>query len=211
MRPRSSRIFDFILRLEEPADYAEVENLVREAFWNVYQPGCDEHYLMHIMRGSAGYLPDMHFLAVHEGRILANIAYTRSRVVSEPGTEWPVVTFGPVSVLPEFQKIGLGSLLIRHTLTLAQKKGEQAVIIFGNPAYYQRFGFKPSSSYGITLPDGSSFDAFQTLELQPGSMVGVKGTFHEDEIFSQLDPEKVAAFDAAFPMKEKLRLPGQLR
>jgi predicted N-acetyltransferase YhbS len=199
------------LRLEEPQDYFEVENLVREAFWNKYQPGCSEHYLLHLLRDSAGYFPEMHFLAVADGRIIGNIVYSRARVVGDDGKEWPMLTFGPVSVLPEYQRQGIGSTLIHHTVSLAQQKGEKAIILFGDPAYYSRFGFKPSSAYDITLPDGSSIDAFQTLELRPGSLDGFTGKYFEDETFSQLDPDKVDAFDSTFPPREKLRLPGQLR
>jgi predicted N-acetyltransferase YhbS len=198
-----------LLRLEEPRDYSEVEHLVREAFWNVYQPGCDEHYLLHLLRDSAGYILEMHFVAVYEGQIIGSIVYSCSRVVDDDGLEWSALTFGPLSVLPEYQRKGIGSALIRHTVSLAEQNGERAIIIFGNPAYYSRFGFRPSSDFGITLPDGNTFDAFQTLELRPGGLGGMRGKFYADEIFSELDPDKVAAFDSAFPEKEKLRLPGQ--
>jgi len=204
-------MLNITLRLEQPSDHSEVENLVREAFWNKYQPGCDEHYLLHLLRDSAGYFPDMHYLAVVDGRIVGNIVYSRARVVGADGQEWPMLTFGPLSVLPEFQHQGIGSALVHHTVLLAQQKGETAILLFGDPAYYSRFGFKPSIAYAITLPDGSSIDAFQALELAPGSLHGIAGSYYEDETFSQLAPDKVAAFDSAFPPKEKLRLPGQFR
>ena len=199
------------LRLEEPRDYSEVETLVRETFWNKYQPGCSEHYLLHLLRNSPGYFPDLHFLAIADRRIVGNIVYSRSKVIDPAGKEWPVLTFGPVSVLPEYQRQGIGSALIHHTISLVRQKGEKAILLFGDPAYYSRFGFKPSSVFGITLPDGSSIDAFQALELTPGSLTGITGSYYDDETFSQLDPDKVDAFDSAFPPKVKMRLPGQLR
>lgn len=200
-----------LLRLEEPLDYSEVEHLVREAFWNLYQPGCDEHYLLHLLRDSAGYMPELHFVAVDGGHIIGSIVYSRSKVVDDGGNEWPALTFGPLSVLPDYQRKGIGSALIHHTVSLAEQNGERAIIIFGNPAYYSRFGFRPSSDFDITLPDGNTFDAFQTLELHSGALDGVHGKYYADETFSELDPDKVAAFDSAFPEKEKLRLPGQFR
>ncbi len=203
--------FAFSLRPEEPRDHAEVEHLTREAFWNVHEPGCVEHYLLHILRDSPGYLPDLHYLAVTAEQIVGSIVYSRCTVVADSGERWPLLTFGPLSVLPAYQRRGIGSALIGHTLALARERGERAIILFGNPTYYGRFGFRPSADYSITLPDGSSFDAFQTLELYPGALAGIGGRYYHDEAFEGLDAERVDAFDASFPPKIKQRLPGQLR
>lgn len=204
-------LFNVILRTEKPADYFAVETLTREAFWNKYQPGCDEHYLLHQLRRSGGYLPGMHFIAENDGQLIGSIVYSRSEVRGDDGQARQTLTFGPLSVLPGYQQQGVGATLLRHTLAIARENGERAIIIFGDPAYYTRFGFLPASTFGITLPDGSTFDAFQALELYPGALAEVRGKFYQDETFENCEPEKVEAFDRAFPAKEKLRLPGQFR
>lgn len=198
------------IRPETPADHAAVEALTREAFWNVYRPGCVEHYLLHRLRGSPGYLPHMHLLALEGEAIVGSIVYSRSRVQGAEGTGWDALTFGPLSVLPGRQRQGIGSALVRHTLALAREAGERAVIILGSPAYYGRFGFGPAEQYGLTLPDGSSFDAFMALPLYPGALAGVRGIYREDAAFQGIDDAAVEAYDRGFAPKEKLKLPGQL-
>lgn len=131
-------------------------------------------------------------------------------MVGEDGREWSTLTFGPFSVLPEFQKQGIGTALIHHTVEMAQAACERAILIFGDPGYYGRFGFLPASLFGITLPDGSSFEAFMALELYLHALDEVKGKFYEDESFEKCDAESVDAFDSAFSKKLKLKLPGQM-
>jgi len=201
---------NLMMRPETPADYAAVERLTREAFWNVYRPGCVEHYLLHRLRDSAGYLPQMHTLAVAGDDIAGSIVYSRSRVEGLDGRAWDTLTFGPLSVVPARQRQGIGSALVRHTLTIAREAGERAVLIFGSPDYYGRFGFVPASRHGITLPDGSSMDAFMALPLYPGALDGVLGVFREDAAFGGIRDDAVDAYDEAFPPKVKMTLPGQI-
>ena len=198
------------LRPETPADYAAVELLTREAFWNVYRPGCVEHYLLHRLRHSPGYLPDMHMLAVAGEDIVGSIVYSRSRIEGPQGQAWNTLTFGPLSVRPACQRQGIGGALVRHTLQMARAEGERAVLIFGSPDYYGRFGFVPASRYGITLPDGGGFDAFMALPLYKGALDGVRGIFREDAAFEGIDDASVEAYDRGFPPREKLKLPGQI-
>ena len=156
------------LRVETAHDYAAVERLTREAFWNIYKPGCDEHYLLHILRDSPGYLPDLHLLALWRGEIIGNIVYSRAHVVDEAQHRHPVLCFGPLGVRPAHQRQGIGSLLVSHSLEKARSLGERAVLIFGHPGYYQRFGFGPAASYGIATKGGQQFDQFMALPLFAG-------------------------------------------
>lgn len=192
---------DITLRPEEPSDAAEAEFLTREAFWNAFKPGCDEHYLLHVMRSDPSFIPELNFVAEQNGRIIGSIVYTKSSVTAPDGRLLETVTFGPVSVLPAYQKSGVGSRLIFHTLELAKKLGHQAVIILGHPDYYPRFGFRPGRDFGLTLQNGETFDAFMALELAPGSLDG-GGVYHYAEIYN-IDPASSAEFDKAFPYKEK--------
>lgn len=190
------------LRPETEPDYETVEFLTREAFWDLYRPGCVEHLLAHKLRQVSAFIPELDFVAELDGRIAGNIMYSRAKVVDSDGNAAEVLTFGPLSVLPKFQKTGVGSALILHTEKIAAQMGFRAIIIFGNPAYYHRFGFDGAEKYGVTTAEGENFDAFMALELFPGAMRGVTGKFHEDPVF-QVDPEELDTFDQRFPFREK--------
>ncbi len=194
---------DITLRREAPQDYREIERLTREAFWNQFKPGCDEHYLLHIMRGDPSFIPELDYVAVRDGRLIGNIVYAKGRIEDKKGQCHEIITFGPVSVLPEYQKSGVGARLITHTLTLARQLGYQAVLILGHLDYYPRFGFRRAREFGITTKDGDTFDPFMALELQPDSLSGLGGgVFFDSDVYT-VNPEAAAEFDKSFPYKEK--------
>ncbi|MDR1620931.1 MAG: N-acetyltransferase [Synergistaceae bacterium] len=181
--------------LETPADYAAVERLTFAAFETMELPGrtrTDEHYLAHIMRGAAAFVPELDFVGEIVidgdslnpcGEIVANIMYTKSKIVRPDGGEIETLTFGPVSVKPELHNRGLGAEIIHHSLDRARELGYGAVIIVGHPRYYPRFGFKPAGGYNLTMPDGAAFDAFMALELAPGYLGADGGEWYEDKVF----------------------------
>ena len=139
------------IRLEQEEDYREVENLTREAFWNVYRPGCTEHLVLHNLRKEACFVPELDYVIEDDGKIIAHIAYAKGSLKTEDGRTETSLLFGPVSVLPEYQGRGYGSKLIQFTLEKARELGYPAVVITGNPAYYSRFGFEPAAKHGIYL------------------------------------------------------------
>lgn len=192
-----------ILRLETPADYSTVERITREAFWNHHVPGCDEHYLAHVLRQAECFLPELDFVAELDGTVVGNIMYTKARIVGDDAAEYPVLSFGPISVLPEVQGRGIGGRLIRHTLALAKEKGHTAVLIYGDPDYYCRFGFVPAEQYSIGTRYNTYAAALQAVELLPGALAGKAGLFYEDEAY-EIDPQEAEAFDCRFPTKEKI-------
>ncbi len=194
------------LRLERPEDHREVEELTREAFWGMHQPGCDEHLLVHQLRDAAGFVPELDYVAVADGRIVGSIFYTKSAVVAEHGESHELLTFGPLSVLPAYQQRGIGQLLVRHTLDEARRLGYRGVVITGHPGYYPRFGFERAASYGIHL-EGQTFDALMVLALQPGGLQGVSGGVRFDPAF-EMAPDALEAFDATFPPKAKREMPS---
>ena len=197
-----------ILRLEEEKDYSSVENLTREAFWNVYKPGCDEHLLVHNIRKTKEFIKDLDYVAVSNDEILGNIVYAKAKIIGI-NKEYDVITFGPVSVLPKYQKVGVGKQLIEHTITKAQEMGFSAIIIYGNPRYYERFCFKNSKEYKITDKEGNYNDALLALELQPKSLENINGRFFEGEAY-KIDKTELEIFDKNFPYKEKLTLDTQI-
>ena len=200
----------YTYRLETSSDYDAVEALVRDAFWNVYQPGCDEHFIVHKMRGNPAVAEQLNYVCVDDNVICGHIFYTRTKVVADDGQFFPVLSFGPLSVSPEYQHKGIGSSLIRLTLGKATEEGFPGVLITGNPEYYHRFGFRPAADFGIVADDGSSYPELMACELTQGRMAGVHGRLYFCPEFSDLDQQEVFRFDQKFPPRERLKLPGQL-
>ena len=191
-----------IIRLESERDYPEVENLTREAFWDLYRPGCVEHLLAHKLRKVPAFVAELDFVSEEDNRIVGNIMYSKANVIDENGNAHVVLTFGPLSVLPSHQNEGIGSALIRHSIKLAETMGYKAILIYGNPAYYHRFGFVNAETFKISTADGIYFDAFMALELHEGALAGITGKFHEDPVF-QIDLIELESFEKQFPYKEK--------
>lgn len=199
------------LRPEGSADFRAVEELTRNAFWNHHAPGCDEHYLAHILRESSDFVPELDYVAVHDGNVVGNIMYTRAKIVLDRSGEREVLCFGPLAVDPAFQGQGVGGALIERTKTLSRELGYKAILIFGDPEYYSRFGFIPAERYGVGTSWGVYIISLQALELQPGALEDCAGYFQESGDY-QIDPEASAAFDKGFPPKEKVSgLPSQER
>lgn len=193
----------FTIRLEEKSDYREVEYITREAFWNHHVPGCDEHYLAHLLRAAKCFLPELDFVAELDGRLVGNIMYSRAVIRGDDGAEHPVLSFGPVSVLPDFQGFGIGSALIQTSLARAKETGHTAVLIYGDPEYYCRFGFVPAERFGIGTKYNTYADALQAIELIPGALSRYTGLFLEDPVY-EIFEEDAMKFDAQFPPKERL-------
>jgi predicted N-acetyltransferase YhbS len=191
------------LRLERPEDYRAVEELTRETFWRTVRGFCDEHLLVHRLRKVPVFVPELDFVAEMNGRIVGNIMYTRARIEDTSGEAHEVLTFGPLSVLPEYQNRGIGKALMRHTFEEARKLGWHAIVIFGHPDYYPRIGFRRASEFGITTADGKNFDAFMALPLYEGALDGIQGRFYIDPVFENLDENDVLEFDKGFPPKER--------
>lgn len=193
------------LRLEQPEEYRAVEELTREAFWGFTRPTCDEHYLLHRLRNSQAFVPELDYVAELDGRLVGNVVYSRAKVIDAQGTEHAVLTFGPLSVLPEHWHSGIGSELMRTSIAEAKRLGHRAIVFYGHPDYYPRFGFRRAGSFGITTPAGKSFDALMAMPLDEGALDGVSGAFHEDAVFA-VDPDQAVAYDRNFPPKAPAKL-----
>jgi predicted N-acetyltransferase YhbS len=189
------------LRLEEEKDYKIVENLTREAFWNVHFPGCDEHLLIHNLRKANEFIEKLDFVAIYDNKIVGNIVYVESRIINN-GKEHTILTFGPLSILPEYQNKGIGGKLINHTIKLSREMGYKAVIIYGDPEYYKRFGFKESKEYNITNKDKKFPAALLVLELYSNALDGITGIFDEGKIY-YTDENELEEFEKGFNEKEK--------
>jgi putative acetyltransferase len=197
-----------IIRNEREKDYRIVEELTREAFWNLYVPGCSEHFILHNLRKSSDFIPELDFIAEKEGQIVGQIAYSRGIIRDKEGSEKKIISFGPVSVLPRFQKQGIGSGLINHTISIAGDMGYPAICIYGDPRYYSRFGFRCGEKYDIKNADDKFAVALMVLELKQVALNNISGRFVESTAF-EVDENKFTEYDATFPFKEKAETESQ--
>ena len=133
---------DIKLRLEQPEDYRKVEEVAREAFWNFYAPGCDEHYLLHIMRSSPNFVKGLDFVAVADRKIVGIVVFLKSFILTDDGCKYEVLSMGPIAVLPQYQRMGIGWMLIAHTRKIAAEMGYRAILLCGEPRYYSKVGFE---------------------------------------------------------------------
>lgn len=196
------------IRMETKDDWYHVEWMTQHAFWNKHQLGCDEHYLVHKLRQDDDYLPELSRIALKDGEVIGCIMYSKAQVVDGADTH-EIITFGPLSVEPKWQGCGVGELLLRETMKLAVDMGFKGIVIFGEPEYYPRIGFKTCDNFNITTADGKNFDAFMGFELVEEGMKNIKGKFYESKVFENLVKEEVEEFNKKFPHLEKLRFPGQ--
>lgn len=196
------------IRNERESDYKKVEDITRKAFYNVYVPGCMEHYLVHIMRGHEDFIPELDFVIEVDGQTVGNIMYTKSKLTDEGGTEKEIVTFGPVSILPKYQRKGYGKMLIEHSLKRAAELGYEAVVIMGSPANYVGSGFQCCRKYNVCVEKGKYPAAMLVKELKPGALDG-RLWFYSDSPVMNVDEREAQAFDDGLEKMEKKWMPSQ--
>ena len=197
-----------IIRNEEKKDFEAVEKLTRRAFYNVYVPGCTEHYLIRLMREHEDFIPALDFVLEDEGRIIGNIMYTKARLADESGAEKEILTFGPVSVAPEYQRRGCGKMLMEHSFERAVSLGYDVIVIFGSPANYVSSGFKSCKKFNICLEDGSFPAAMMVRELVPGALDGRRWIYHDSPVMA-ISEEEARLYDDGLERMEKKHLPSQ--
>jgi predicted N-acetyltransferase YhbS len=191
------------IRLEEENDYRDVEYLTREAFWNVYKPGCDEHLIVHKIRKVPAFIKELCFIAFDDAKIIGNIIYSKAKVINGKNKEFEVLCMGPIGVLPSYQGQGIGSSLMNYSIEKAKQLGHKAIIIFGNQNYYHRFGFINAQKYGIQTSWGENFEEFMALELYEGGLNGISGKFYEDEVF-RIEKGELEIFEKIFLTKRSV-------
>ena len=203
---------DCIIRLETPADYAETENVVREAFWNVYRPGCLEHYVLHTCRDNPDFVPELDFVLIKDGKIIGQVMYVRTEIKADDGRSIPIMTMGPIGILPEYKRQGYGKMLLDYSMERAKAMGAGALCFEGNIDFYGKSGFVVASTKGIHYYDEPRDEVvpyFLLKELEEGYLDGVEGVYRTPQGYF-VDEAEAEEFDQKFPPKEKLKLPGQL-
>ena len=203
---------DCIIRLERNDEHREIENLVRESFWNVYRPGCLEHYVLHTLRDDEAFVPELNFVMEKDGRPIGQNVFVKAKIQSDDGREIPIVTMGPICITPELKRKGYGKKLLDYSLEKAAGMGFGAVCFEGNIDFYGKSGFTFASKFGIRyhgLPEDADSSFFVCRELIPGYLDGITGEYATPQGYF-VDEATAEEFDKAFPHKEKLKLPGQL-
>lgn len=203
---------DVIIRLEKNKEHREVENLVREAFWNVYRPGCSEHYVLHMLRDDPAFVKELDFVMELGGVLIGQNMFMRTVIEADNGKEIPILTMGPIGITPTLKRHGYGKRLLDYSLSKAAEMGFGAVLFEGNIDFYGKSGFDYASKFGIRyhgLPEGADSSFFLCRELIPGYLDGITGVYQTPAGY-YVDDDDVEKFDIGFLPKEKLKLPGQI-
>ena len=197
-----------MIRSEKETDYSVVEEVTRKAFYNIYVPGATEHYLVHIMRQHEDFIPELDFVIELDGRVIGNIMYTKARLIDEAGTEKEILTFGPVSIDPEYQRAGYGKLLLEHSFEQAARLGYDVIVIFGSPMNYVSRGFKSCKKYHICIENGKYPAAMMVKELTPHALDGRKWFYYDSPVMA-VSEEEAQKYDDTLEKLEKKFLPSQ--
>ena len=203
---------NYQIRLEKKEEQYTVENLVKEAFWNVYRPGCLEHYVLHCLRTDPAFVTELNFVLEAAGQIIGQNVFVRAQIKADDGRSIPILAMGPICIAPAFQRKGYGKNLLDYSLEKAKMLGYGAVCFEGNIGFYGKSGFTFAREFGIRyhgLPAGADDSFFLCKELLPGYLHGVTGEYAPPQVYL-VDPQQAEVFDKNFPPKEKLKLPGQL-
>lgn len=203
---------DYIIRLERKEEYREVENLIRESFWNVYRPGCSEHYVIHALRDDPAFVKELDFVMEQKGHLIGQNMFMKTIIETDDGRIIDILTMGPIGITPDLKRQGYGKALLDYSLEKASDLGFGAVLFEGNIGFYGNSGFDYARKFGIRyhdLPEGADDSFFLCKELIPGYLDGVTGVYQTPQGY-YVDDAEVERFDKGFPPKEKLKLPGQL-
>ncbi len=213
-RMRSRAMDDSVIsfRGERREDHRAVEEMIRESFWNVYRPGCSEHYVMHVLRDDPAFVKELDFVMEKDGRLIGQNMFMRTVILADDGRVVPILTMGPICVRQELKRRGYGKRLLDYSLERAAAMGFGAVLFEGNIGFYGKSGFDYAGKFGIRyhdLPEDADASFFLCRELKPGYLSGVTGVYQTPQGY-YVDDAEVEEFDRSFPPKEKLKLPGQL-
>ena len=197
-----------IIRNEEQKERAVVEQITRQAFYNLYVPGCVEHYLVHIMREHEDFISELDFVLELNGNVIGNIMYTKAKLIDENGNKKDIVTFGPVSIHPAYQRMGYGKMLMEHSFRVAMQLGYDTIVIFGSPSNYVSRGFKSCKKYNVCMENGKYPAAMMVKELVPYVLDGHKWIYQDSPVM-EISEEAAEHYDDTLEPMEKMHLPSQ--
>ena len=206
---------NIIIRLENKEDYRKTENLVRESFWNVYRPGCAEHYVLHTLRKDPDFVSELDYVMECDGVLIGQNIFVKIVIKADDGRDIPIMTMGPICITPTLKRNGYGKVLLDYTLEKAKEFGCKAVCFEGNIDFYGKSGFDYANKFGIRyhgLSEDDDASFFLLKELEDGYLSGITGEYATPKgYFAACDnPEDFEKYESSFPFKEKLKLSGQL-
>lgn len=196
------------IRNETQADRRAVETVTRRAFYNLYVPGCGEHYLVHIMRDHPDFIPELDFVAELDGQVIGNVMYTKATLTDEAGAVKDILTFGPVCIAPEHQRRGYGKQLLEHSFRRAAELGWDVIVIFGSPGNYVGRGFKSCKKFNVCLDNGRFPSAMLVKQLREGALDGRKWVYRDSPVMD-IDQEAARRYDDTLEPMERKHLPSQ--
>lgn len=197
-----------IIRNERKEDWEIVETITRQAFYNLYVPGCVEHYLVHNMREHEDFISELDFVLELNGNVIGNIMYTKAKLTDENKNKKDILTFGPISIHPDYQRMGYGKMLIEHSFQAAIQLGYDTIVIFGSPVNYVSRGFKSCKKYNVCIESGKYPAAMMVKELVPHVLDGHKWIYQESSVMA-ISEEAAAHYDNTLEPMEKKYLPSQ--
>lgn len=203
---------DYIIRLERKEEYRKVEELARESFWNVYRPGCLEHYLLNQLRKNADFVKELDFVMEKDGELIGQNVFVKAIVKADDNRDIPIMTMGPICIAPKFQRKGYGKILLDYSIAKAASLGCGALCFEGNIDFYGKSGFTFARNFGIRyhgLPEDADDSFFLCKELTNGYLDGITGEYFTPRGYF-ISEEEMEKFDKIFPHKEKRTLPGQI-
>ena len=200
---------NYIIRQETEKDYSVVEHLTREAFWNVYKEGCDEHYMVHVMRGHEDFIRELALVLEVDGEIIGNVMYTKAMLKDKDGNEKPILSFGPISIHPDYQRMGYSRILLEYSFEIAEKLGYDVIVNFGDPANYVARGFRSSHRYHVCMEGDVYPAALLVKQLKENALDGRTWYYYESPAFEAMTEEGLKEFEAQFPPKKKEWKPSQ--
>ena len=203
---------DYVIRLERTEEYRKGEELVRESFWNVYRPGCLEHYLLNQLRKNADFVKELDFVMEKDGELIGQNVFVKAIVKADDNRDIPIMTMGPICIAPKFQRKGYGKILLDYSIAKAASLGCGALCFEGNIDFYGKSGFTFARNFGIRyhgLPEDADDSFFLCKELTDGYLDGITGEYFTPQGYF-ISEEEIEKFDKMFPHKEKQTLPGQI-
>lgn len=158
-----------IIRPERESDHRNTESLTRESFWNVYRPGCMEHYVLHCYRNDPAFVPELDFVMELDGELIGQVIYVRSEIECDDGRRVPIMTFGPIGIAPAYKRRGYGKRLLDYSMEKAREMGAGALAITGNILFYGKSGFVPAKTKGVRLADANHRCTLRMFDSEDGS------------------------------------------
>lgn len=190
------------IRHEDKRDFRKVEEVTRDAFYNLYFPGCEEHLVVHNIRKHKDYIKELSYIIEVNGEIVGSIFYTHSKVIGWDGREFKTISFGPVSIDPKYHRMGLGKKLITYSLKKARELKYNAVITLGYAYHYAPYGFLSGKQYNIAMEDGKFYKGVLVLPLYDRALENISGYVKFSNVF-EVTEKDVEIFDSTFSKKEK--------